>query len=114
MKPNSAPENDEPLRRLLREWIVDTPLPPRFQEQVWRRIASVEAESAPRLGVRFRRWVELVLPRPKTALLYMALLLVLGIAAGSVTAEIRSNHLQATLSARYVRSLDPNQAMIEP
>jgi len=115
MKPNPVPEDDEPLRNALREWEMDTPLPPRFHEQVWRRIARVEAQSQPTLGTRFRRWLELVLPRPKTAFAYVAILLILGMAAGSLTAEIRSNQMEATLSAQYLRSVTPNQiAALQP
>jgi hypothetical protein len=115
MNSNPVPEDKDPLRNVLREWVVDTPLPPRFEEQVWRRIARAEAESAAALGTRFRRWLEVVLPRPKAAFAFVAILLVLGTAAGSLTAQIRSSHMDATLSARYVQSVDPNQiAALQP
>ena len=41
---DSAKDPDEPLDAVLRGWKVDSALPPRFQEQVWRRIARAEAD----------------------------------------------------------------------
>jgi hypothetical protein len=36
--------------------------------------------------------------------------LVLGVTAGSVTAQIKSSHLDATLRSRYVQAVDPYRA----
>ena len=110
MKPNQTPEGGDSLRQVLRQWTVDTPLPPRFQEQVWQRIARLETQPAPSLRASFSRWVEVLLPRPKFAFTYVALLLVLGVAAGSLAAQARSRHLDADLGLRYVQSLDPYRA----
>lgn len=101
----SDPRDDQ-LRSMLHEWVVDRPLPPRFQEEVWRRIARTEA-LAPGWSARLWHWLEAALPRPKIALSYMAALLLLGIAAGSVTAQLKSTHLNAALGQRYVHSIDP-------
>ena len=80
MKPNHQSENDEQLHEALRQWIVDTPLPPRFQEQVWQRIAR--AETKPQTTITFWAWllhfVEVNLPRPKVAYSYVAILLLFG------------------------------------
>jgi hypothetical protein len=110
MKPNQDPDSDERLRSVLREWVVDAPLPPRFQEQVWKRIARAEAPSQSLFWTGLARLVEVVLPRPKVAFSYVAALLVLGVTAGSVTAQIKSSHLDATLRARYVQAVDPYRA----
>jgi len=110
MKPNQTPEGGDSLRQVLRQWTVDTPLPPRFQEQVWQRIARSETQPALSLWASLSRWVEVLLPRPKFAFTYMALLLVLGVAAGSLAAQARARHLDADLSLRYVQSLDPYRA----
>jgi hypothetical protein len=56
------------------------------------------------------RLVEVVLPRPKVAFAYVAVLLILGVTAGSVTAQIKSSQLDATLKARYVQAVDPYRA----
>ncbi len=112
MKPNSKPEDKESLDKLMQEWQVDMPLPPRFQEQVWQRIARSEAQPEPSFRGWFTRWLELVLPRPKTAVAYVAALLVLGMAAGTVAAQVKSTHVEANLSARYVQSVNPYQAEV--
>ena len=110
MKPIQTPDKDEHLRAVLRGWVVDAPLPPRFQDRVWQQIARAEARPVSGFWVRLTRLVEVALPRPKIALSYVATLLVLGVAAGSVTAQVRSSHVNADLSARYVQSLDPYRA----
>jgi hypothetical protein len=38
-------QSDESLRQVLHPWKVDAHLPPRFQEQVWRRIERSEAQA---------------------------------------------------------------------
>jgi hypothetical protein len=110
MKPIQTPDNDEHLRAVLRGWVVDTPLPPRFQDQVWQRIARAEVRPESGFWTGLIRLVEVALPRPKIALSYVSTLLVLGVAAGSMAAQVRSSHVNADLSARYVQSLDPYRA----
>lgn len=107
MNTNRAPENNAPLREVLREWVVDAPLPPRFQEQVWQRIARAEtAPQSPRL-TELWRFIEVFLPRPKFALSYLAIVLMLGLAAGFWAAQIKTSRLDSALSLRYVQSIDP-------
>jgi hypothetical protein len=110
MKPNQSSEDDESLGRVLRQWTMEAPLPPRFQEQVWQRIARAEAPEAPSLWVLFSRWLEVVLPRPRFAFAYVAVLLVAGVTAGSLAAQVTTSRLETDLSMRYVQSLDPFQA----
>ena len=114
MKPNQTPEDDQSLRQVLREWTVDTPLPPRFQEQVWRRITRAETQPAPTPWAWLYRWVEVFLPRPQFAFSYVAALLVLGVAAGSLAAQATTRRLNADLGLRYVQSLDPFHADTSP
>ena len=110
MNSEKQPDRDAHLRAVLREWKVDAPLPPRFQEQVWQRIAAAEAPSRSAFWPSVIGLLEGVLPRPKVAFSYVAALAVLGVAAGSVTAQLESAHLIANLSARYVQSVDPYHA----
>ena len=110
MKPNQKPDNDERLRGVLREWVVDAPLPPRFQEQVWQRITRAETPPAPTPGAWLWRLVEGVLPRPGFAFAYLSVLLVFGLAAGAVAAQIKTSRLNSELSLRYVQSVDPYRA----
>ncbi len=101
---------DEALDVLLRQWSVAEHLPPRFQEKVWRRIAQAEEHTQPTTVSRLLRLLEVVLPRPKVALVYMALFLALGVATGTLTAEAKSNRVESELGLRYVQSIDPYRA----
>ncbi len=110
MSANRNPENDDALGKVLRQWTVDAPLPPRFQEQVWQRIAKSETRAEPVARAGLWRLIEVVLPRPRFAYAYLAVLLVAGIAAGSVAAQIKTSRLDSELSLRYVQSIDPYRA----
>ncbi len=109
MKPNPTPERDEPLSQLLRQWTVDTQLPPRFQEQVWQRIGRAATRPAPTVWAWLSRWLEVSLPRPRFAFAYVAILLTLGVAAGSLAAQLKTSRLKTDLRLRYVQSIDPYQ-----
>lgn len=111
MKPNPDPESDERLRALLRSWVVDAPLPPRFQEQVWRRIERAELRPESPIWAVILRLVEVVLPRPKVAFAYVSVLLALGITAGAWAAQVKTNHTETSLGSRYVQSIDPYKAV---
>jgi hypothetical protein len=107
MKSMNKPENDDHLSNILQEWTVSDALPARFQEQVWKRICLAEGAGKPALWPTLVRLVEVMLVRPKFALSYVAALLVLGLVAGAVAAQVKTSHLDATLSVRYVQSIDP-------
>lgn len=112
MKSNKpGPENDEHLRALLREWVVDAPLPPWFQEQVWQRIQRADAPPKTAPWPALLRLADALLPRPKLAFAYAAVLLASGVAAGSWTAQVQSSRVDAILGLRYVQSVDPYKAL---
>jgi hypothetical protein len=110
MKPNQEPENDAALQEVLQEWVVDAPLPPRFQEQVWQRLT--QAETRPSLLTLWRSTLLALqgsLCRPKLASSYVAVLLAVGVAAGSWAAQKHNSRLEASLESRYLQSVDPYQ-----
>jgi hypothetical protein len=109
---NSIPENDEKLSRLLRESKADAPLPPRFQEGVWRRIESSASARVRQVswGDMFAHWLGAILPRPAMATAYIAVLLTIGITVGWAQAQQTNARVKADLSERYVSVLDPYQA----
>ncbi len=111
MKPSIPSRDDEALRGLLREWKVATPLPPRFQEQVWRRIESegADAIAAPSPWSRLQNWIDSVLPRPALAVAYIVVLLATGAGMGWTQAQRETSHVSEVLSLRYVKSVDPAQ-----
>jgi len=107
MKPDSQTENDAGMQRVLQQWKVDAPLPPAFQDQVWKRISRQEPQAGTNAWAELLRVAGAILLRPRVALSYVTILLVVGVAAGSLTAQVKTSHLDATLRARYVQSLDP-------
>ena len=110
MKAESSNNQDEALRKVLKEWCVEAPLPPRFQEQVWRRIERVQSTSVPSLLGVVSRWVEMIAPRRGLAAAYLAGLLAIGITTGWVNARHETARVKNELGQRYVRLLDPYQA----
>lgn len=110
MKPNQDFESDERLRALLRSWVLDTPLPPRFQERVWQRIERADLQPDSPFWAGLLRLVEVALPRPKVAFAYVTVLLALGLTAGALAAQAKTTHTDAALGLRYVQSVDPYKA----
>ena len=111
MNTNPTPERD-PLDRVLRQWVVDTSLPARFQEEVWQRIARAETRAEPDLPAGLWRLIQDILPRPKFAVAYLSVVLALGVTAGALAAQAKTSRLDSDLSLRYVQSVDPYRAGI--
>lgn len=110
MKTNHNAENDDRLHGLLQEWKVDATMPPRFQEQVWRRIALAEKPAEISLWQALRQRVESALSCPALALAYVAVLMMIGLTTGYIRAEDKSAHAKSQWRAEYVQSIDPYQA----
>ncbi len=102
-------EDDEKLSKLLRDWQVEVSLPPRFQQQVWRRIERADAHSKVSLLHAFTHWVESTFMRPALAVSYVAALLLVGLASGYVQAQDKSAQAEARWRTAYVQSVDPYQ-----
>jgi hypothetical protein len=111
MKPDYQSGNDAQLDDVLRQWTVDKPLPPRFQEEVWSRIGRAEARPHPVSSFAAWLWhfAEINVPRPKFAYSYVAVLLLLGIVGGAWAAQRESSRLDSALGSRYLQSVDPYQ-----
>jgi hypothetical protein len=107
MNTDQPNDRDEALGRLLKEWRTETSLPPRFQEQVWRRIERAETPTPQSLRLLIAHFIGAVLPRPALAASYVAVLLVVGVTAGWAQAHQATTHVRDELSQRYVRVLDP-------
>jgi hypothetical protein len=109
MKPkNSSEENDPPLKGVLGHWKVDATLPPRFQENVWRRIAQQEASASPRRS--FISWIEAAFKRPVLVTSYVTVLLLIGLTTGYRQAQDKTVREQSQERTLYVQSVDPYQA----
>lgn len=102
--------HDEALRKLLKESRREVPLPPRFQENVWKRIERAQVPVAPSVWAGIGHWIGTVLPRPALATSYVAVLLTIGVTAGWAQARQETARVKGELGERYVRVLDPYQA----
>ena len=116
MKTNNSNESDVPLRPLLKEWKPKASLPPRFQEEVWRRIERAEAAPVPSVSLAtvFANWLTNLLPRPALATAYVAGLLVIGASVGWNQARQETARVTGELSARYAQTVDPYQTAPQP
>ena len=110
MKTSEPGDQSDPLRKLLKEWRTDAPLPPRFQETVWQRIERLQAPATPSVWAAIAHWVGAVLPRPVLAVSYVAVLLTVGVTAGWAQARQETARVHDELGQRYVHVLDPYQA----
>jgi hypothetical protein len=110
MKPDNPIENDPALTKMLREWQINEPLPPRFREQVWQRIARKEAEVPEALWTILANSIAGLMLRRSLALSYITVLLLVGLFAGYMQARADSARLSDELGTRYVQMLDPYQA----
>jgi hypothetical protein len=81
MKENQQKSDDPRLGALLREARFAPDLPPRFQQNVWRRIEDADAP------VKSDAWLEAfvnLILRPRFALAAVAVVLVAGVVAGTL------------------------------
>ncbi|MBX3732884.1 MAG: hypothetical protein KF791_09845 [Verrucomicrobiae bacterium] len=116
MKTDNSNTNTPGLRALLKEWKQEASLPPRFQEQVWRRIERAEAAPVPSVSLAtvFANWLTNLLPRPALATAYVAVLLAIGASVGWSQARQETARVAGELSARYAQAVDPYQTTLQP
>jgi hypothetical protein len=98
---NTTP-HDPKLSSLLRSARVSPPLPPRFQENVWRRI---EASPALKENISWLDALAALILRPRVAFAVVAVLLFAGILAGAHTG---ARDARQDAQARYVAYVAPN------
>ena len=106
-KPN-GPERE--LGKVLRDWEVREPLPPRFGERVWQRIAREEAQGVPNIWRLLADWLNGVMSRPSRAVSYLTVLLLAGVLAGYWHARQDNTRALENLGARYVQMMEPFQS----
>ncbi len=103
-------QSDQALSQVLREWKVESSLPPRFQEEVWRRIERAEAQVRVPVWVLLWQRVAAVLTRPTPAISYVAVLLLAGLLAGYWQARVTRAQVDEQMGARYVQLVSSFQA----
>ena len=105
MKENDLNHNDAPLSTLLRAARPTPSLPPRFQENVWRRVEQAEASGAVMESGRWLNAVANWLVRPRLAFAVATMLVLVGVGLGL-------NHgvqqARADAQARYVAAVAPS------
>lgn len=106
---NSPPWNPE-KDPLLQSWKVEAPLPPGFQQEVWRRI---DAESPPVMRPVLA-WIDDRIQkgwgRPAFAVGYLSTLLLLGGLTGWFVGGQKCSGWETQLSSRYLQTVNPYQA----
>ena len=99
----------DPLDEKLKSWQVTAPLPPRFQENVWNRVAALDRSPAVSIWRTIEDQLARAFLRPAFASAYLALLLVVGLGTGFWQARTKTQEWDKTLAAKYVQAVDPYQ-----
>jgi hypothetical protein len=102
MNENHNQSEDTPLGALLRQARVSPELPPRFQQNVWRRIEAAEAP------VKTETWLDALaalILRPRFALAAAAVLLLAGVLAGTFDGRQLARH---DAEMTYLASVAPH------
>jgi hypothetical protein len=104
MKENDPTSEDRQLSGLLRAARVSPGLPPRFQQNVWRRIEDAEAPA------KSASWLEALanlILRPRFAMSVAAVVLLAGVLAGTVEGRQAARH---DAQMTYLASVAPPSA----
>ncbi len=113
MSHDQSQNREARMNSLLQTWRVEIPLPPGFQQNVWRRIAREESPES-RVKWTFWQavsdWVQSAFSHPAMAVSYVAVLLFAGLTTGYFQAQGASARAESTWRALYVQSVDPYQA----
>jgi hypothetical protein len=104
MNTNNPNPDDAKLSSLLRDSRVTPALPPRFQENVWRRIADAETRKVADSATWLDALIAAVL-RPRLAFAAVAALVILGALLGARDGNQLARH---DAQVRYLASVAPN------
>jgi hypothetical protein len=105
MKEQDFKSAEDKLGALLRESRATPSLPPRFQENVWRRIESTDARNVP---VGNGNWLDVVavwMVRPRLAFALAAVLVLTGLGLGWNKGEQLARY---DAQARYLTAVAPH------
>lgn len=109
MKRDNRTDGEEALHHALRDWQVDASLSPRFNENVWRRIAR-QAELRGRFANAWRnlllQW-DMLVRKPVGAAGILAALILLGIGLGSWHAQSYQAQTERAWQDAYLNSVSP-------
>ena len=103
MKEDNLQPADAEFSALLRQARVSPALPPRFQENVWRRIE--DAEAPVKSSITWLEALVALMLRPRFAYATLAVLILAGVSLGAYSGAQTARH---DAEARYVASVAPN------
>src|ERR1043166_7275273 len=103
-------DNDAKLHQVLQEGGRPEPLPPRFDQRVWQRIARLEEQRPQNLLSALLNQLGQAFIRPSLAATYVAVLLIAGLSTGLWQARVVNLRTSQEWGARYVHMMDPYQA----
>jgi hypothetical protein len=98
------PEPEQRLNALLRDWQPQVDLPPRFESEVWRRIALAQEK---RSGFWSLDWVFRMTCQPRLAFAIVATAILLGTGLADWRAARNYHDEMAASKSRYIQSVDP-------
>jgi hypothetical protein len=98
------PESQQRLKNLLRDSKTEAELPPRFESEVWHRIASSQEKRASRWNFD---WLFRVTAQPRLAFAVVVAAMILGGGLASWRAQENYHHELAVGEAHYIQSVDP-------
>lgn len=112
MNPQGTPDpgSDERLRGLLKEGFPDTPLPPGFQQAVFRRIARA-SDPAPTGIARWMEWLRVPRIRPAYAFAIVALVMTTSGLVGGFGNDPGDHE---SMRHRYLASVSPIHRTVRP
>ena len=96
---------------LLRKWTLDTTTPSNFNSGVWRRI---EARRGVNVADVIGHWISELFARRTVAVAYLSLAVVFGLTVAHVHSRNILRDRETQLEARYIQSVDPYAARVNP
>ena len=106
--PENTPTPD-PLDQKLKRWNVSATLPPRFQENVWKRVTALDKSPAGSFWRTVEQRLASAFLRPAFASAYLAILLAAGLGTGYWQGRAKTAQVDKVLAAKYVQAVDPYQ-----
>jgi hypothetical protein len=97
-------KRDHQFKTLLQSWQPKADLPPRFESEVWRRIALSQEKPASWLNFD---WLFRITNQPRLAFAIVMTAMVIGSGSAMWQAQRNYNHQMAGSESRYIHSVDP-------
>ena len=98
------PEHDQRLKALLREWQTQADVPPRFESDVWHRIALNEEKRSSWMNFD---WLFQTTCQPRLAFAIVIVAVVFGTGLATWQAQHSYHQEIAASKVRYIQSVDP-------